>query len=409
MIQQSALTLKEFSAPEFEALSGEFSCHAEVHTSITQIEQAWLKLEKSANRPTGFQSLTWCQAWLRAMSVSQCPMDLRIVTVWVDGRLGLLWPLAVSRSAGCRVLHALGEPAAQYCDALVDRSFDRNRLVQAAWDLVKSFSDVDLVELRRVRADSNLSALPASATRQGFESNLNAAPHLTSVAGDALRSSRTRNALRRHERKLAEHGALHFEVVKDVGTKIQTLADGLEFKRQWIEQRKLWSKGYAHPAGKQFNKALAALDQVVVMRLTVGGVTAAMEMGFVDHGHYLSLMQSYDPRLQSHSPGRLLFWHFLDRASDLGIKCVDFLSPSAPHKQEWANCEVPVRDFTIPLTFKGAFFGRARLSCRAPLKRLYAALPAPIRKQVLQVAMRRGLLNILPPSFLYIPELVIIF
>jgi CelD/BcsL family acetyltransferase involved in cellulose biosynthesis len=382
------LILPGSSESQPEADGAKFSCHAETHTSIAEIQQAWLKLEKSTIRPTGFQSLAWCEAWLRATSACQCPVDLRLVTVWVDSCLGLLWPLAVSRSAGCRVLHALGEPAAQYCDAIVDQSLDRNCLVLAAWDLIKSFEDVDLVELRHVRDDSNLSVLPTSVTRQGFESNLNASPYLMLGAGDALRSSRTRNALRRHERKLAEHGALHFEVVKDVGAKIQTLSDGLEFKRQWIEQRKLWSKGYAHPASQYFNKVLAALDQAIVMRLTVGGVTAAMEMGFVDHGHYLSLMQSYDPRLGSHSPGRLLFWRFLECASDLGIKCIDFLAPSAPHKQEWANGEVPVRDFTIPLTFRGAFLGRARQSFRAPLKRLYAALPPSVRKHVFRVASR---------------------
>ncbi len=398
-----AQTLQAFSE-ESEARSAKFSCHAEMHTSIAEIEQAWLALEKRANRPTGFQSLAWCRAWLRAASACQWPVNLRIVTVWVDGRLGLLWPLAVRRSAGCRVLHALGEPAAQYCDALVDRSLDRKGLVNAAWDLVKSFPDVDLVELRRVRDDSNLSALPTCVTQQAFVSNLTTAPYLSLDTGEALRSSRTRNALQRHARKLAEHGTVHVEVVKDVGAKVQTLADGLEFKRQWIEQRKLWSHGYAHPVGEQFNKTLAALDQIIVVRLTVGGVTAAMEMGFVDHGRYLSLMQSYDPRLQSHSPGRLLIWHFLDLTSDLGINCIDFLSPSAPHKQEWANSEVPVRDFIIPLTFKGAFLGRARLSCRAPFKRFYAALPAPVRKRLLRAGTRMRLLNIFPPSFLYFSE-----
>jgi CelD/BcsL family acetyltransferase involved in cellulose biosynthesis len=404
MMQESALKLREFSEQGFE----EYSCYAEAHTSIAEIEHAWLELEKNANRPTGFQSLAWCRAWLRATSACQCPIDLRIVTVWVDGRLGLLWPLAVSRLGGCRVLHALGQPAAQYCDAIVDRILDRNWLVHAAWNLIKSFPDVDLVELRRVRDDSNLSALSSSVARKGFVSYINAAPYLALGASDASRSSRTRNALRRHERKLAEHGAVHFEVVKDVGAKIQTLADGLEFKRQWIEQRKLWSNGYAHPAGEQFNKALAALDQAIVTRLTVNGVTAAMEMGFVDHGHYLSLMQSYDPQLQSHSPGRLLFWHFLDCASDLGIKRIDFLAPSAPHKLEWAKDEVPVRDYNIPLTFKGAFLWRARLSCREPLKKLYATLPAPVRQQILRIARRNGLLNVFPPGFLYIPELAII-
>jgi CelD/BcsL family acetyltransferase involved in cellulose biosynthesis len=382
---QYAATLQDFSKLAAEAQSAKFGCHAKMYSSMAEIERDWRDLEKRANRPTGFQSLTWCQEWLTAASSSQQPTDLRIVTVWEDGRLVLLWPLAVRNSMACTVLHTLGDPATQYCDAIIEQKADRQKLMQVAWNLVESLRDIDLIELRRIRDDSNLSMLPLRATRNGFVSNPAAAPYLTLGADEILRGSRTRNALRRHARKLAEHGAVDFEIVKDAGAKAQTLMDGLRFKLQWIAQRRLWSNGYSHPATEQFSKGLAALDQVIVMRLTVNGVTAAMEMGFVDHGCYLSLMQSYDPQLQSHSPGRLLFWRFLDCASDLGIKDIDFLAPSFPHKKEWANGEVPVRDLTIPLTVRGTIFGRARLSCRAPLKRLFATLPAPIRQQVFRM------------------------
>ena len=65
-----------------------------------------------------------------------------------------------------------------------------------------------------------------------------------------------------------------------------------------------------HVVADRFAPSLARCEDFRLCRLTVGGVTAAVEAGFVVRDHYWSLIQSYDERHTTHGPGRLLMWRF---------------------------------------------------------------------------------------------------
>jgi CelD/BcsL family acetyltransferase involved in cellulose biosynthesis len=361
--------------------------HANAFTSIESIEGEWLALQQRTPNSTLFQSLAWCRAWIESMAQAGISEEVRLVTVRSSGRIALLWPLAVRRLGPCRILHALAEPATQYCDALVDHTDDRSVLVAAAWDLIRSWNDIDILELRRVRDDASIMSLPIIAQGRSLTTNLAGAPFIdngpTAYGLATQRTTRTRNALWRHQRKLAEHGTVAFEVVEDPADKTRTLAEGVEFKRQWIEQRGLWSDGYSHPGAALFSEALARRKEFMVTRLTVGGDTAAVEAGFVIGTRYWSLMQSYDARLASHGPGRLLLWHFILRSPQVGINQLDFLAPSYAHKREWSNGEMPVRDHLIALTMRGSIMIEVLLRGRPTVKRLYGLLPLSVRRHVL--------------------------
>jgi CelD/BcsL family acetyltransferase involved in cellulose biosynthesis len=355
---------------------------AEVGTSFTGLESEWLALERRAPNATVFQSLAWCRAWMEASDQAGASQDIRLVTVWSGGRIALFWPLAVRRLGPCKILHALAEPATQYCDALVDPAGDRDRLIEAAWALIRSWADIDLVELRRVRDDAAIASLPVIAGGRSAAANPDAAPFVDiRVAGGAAhRSSRTRNALRRHQRKLAEHGPVAFEAIRDPDNKARVVSEAITFKRRWMKERGLWSAGYFHAAADEFTHLLSRRDEFTVFRLTVGGTTAAVEAGFVMGDRYWSLMQSYDGRFASHAPGRLLMWHFIDHCSQVGIDWLDFLAPAHAHKRDWSTSEMPVRDYLIALTVKGSVLPRALKMGRPTLRRLYGLLPAAAQR-----------------------------
>jgi CelD/BcsL family acetyltransferase involved in cellulose biosynthesis len=336
-----------------------------------------------------FQSVIWCSTWLEAAARAGRVEELRLVTVRAGGLVVLLWPLAVRRAGPCRVLHALAEPATQYCDALVWASHnDRPRLLQAVWALVSSWTDIDLIELRRVRDDAAIATLPIIAGGRGITDNLAAAPFvaISAATGAAHRSSRTRNALRRHQRKLAEHGEVRFEVIEDYGAKLKVMAEAIAFKRRWMETRGLWSSGYAHAANDAFTYGMTRSDSFLVARLVVGDTTAAVEAGFVVGSRYWSLIQSYSERFACHAPGRLLMWHFIDHCATRGIGLLDFLAPAHEYKKHWSTGEMPVRDHLIPLNIKGFILAHALKSGRPVLKRLFGILPLAAQRCVTKVA-----------------------
>jgi CelD/BcsL family acetyltransferase involved in cellulose biosynthesis len=355
------------------------SCLVEARPFAVPLAREWSELESRVANATVFQSCAWCSAWLQASANVGLVEETRLLTVKRNGRLALLWPLAVRWAGPCRVLHALGEPATQYCDALIAADEDRNQLLQIAWSAIRSWHDIDLLEMRRVRADAAISALPA--LTGAAAANATAAPFVDMklAGGDTHRSSRTRNALKRHRRKLAEHGHVAFEVVDDVAAKIRVVDEAVAFKRIWMIERGLWSDGYAHAAANEFTRPLAQQPGFCVSRLTVGGATAAVEAGYVMGNTYWSLTQSYDPRFSDHAPGRLLTWKFMEHCANTGIQTLDFLAPAHSYKREWSTGEVAVADQLVPLTPKGSLLAAALRCARPALKRFYRQLPASLR------------------------------
>jgi len=149
---------------------------------VLAVEADWRGLETRAPEATPFQGFDWCRAWIEATGAAGTPEALRIVTVRDRGRLVLLWPLAIRRLWGFRVANWLGEPLTQYGDALVEMSEDRARWLDAAWDEIRSWPDVDALELRRVRADAAVVVLPALSNHAGRRAD--SAPFLDLRATD---------------------------------------------------------------------------------------------------------------------------------------------------------------------------------------------------------------------------------
>jgi CelD/BcsL family acetyltransferase involved in cellulose biosynthesis len=374
----------EISAPHGASAS---PYRAMLAVSIDEIAADWYALERRAV-PSVFQSILWCRTWLDRTAAVGRHEDVRLLTVYRGSKLVLVWPLALRRLGGCGILHQLAEPATQYCDALADPSEDTEAAARAAWDLICSWRDVDLLELRRVRDDAVIAALPPIAQGGSLASNVCSAPFIDgrmAADGFAKRSGKTIGALRRHERKLAEHGPVAFDFPDSAQQKVEILREGLVFKRQWLIRRNMWSNGYFHAAADEFSLALAHSEQFSVCRVTVGGLTAAVEAGVVVRDHYWSLIQSYDDRYALHGPGRLLMWRFLERCPDAGISLVDFLAPAQDYKLQWANAEMPVRDHVIARTLKGTAMANALVRGRPALKRAFALLPSGARRGVIDL------------------------
>lgn len=346
-------------------------CRVAVYRDIAPVAASWRDLETRAGG-TQFQSYAWCGAWAEANAAAGCRIVPRIVTVWRNDRLVLLWPLVRRRLGPFRILQTFGEPASQYSDALIERGPEQARWLALAWTQIRALRGIDAIVLKGVRSDAAIAAL-AGEWNGAFLTRQMAAPYAGLQEDGSLgtvhrRSGRTRNAIKRHLRNLGEHGPVSFTRLADPEARVAAIDQALRLKHDWLARTAQVSAGYDHPANRAFLRKLAAQPDFMVLRLGVGAETAAIEAGSVRDGFYWSMVQSYDVRYAAHGPGRLLFQHILANPSEFGIAMLDFLAPAYPHKQEWADGEVAVRDYVIPMRPTGWLVLLYRRDLRPRLK-----------------------------------------
>ena len=362
---------------------------AVVLRSVADLRDEWIALRARTAGPSFYQSFEWCAAWTEACRAAGLREDVRIVTVReAAGRLVLVWPLAARRRGAITVLHALAEPATQYCDVLVEDSPHAPRWLDSAWRAILSERDVDLVLLRKVRADGSLERHGRPWLRDHAQSS-DAAPFLRFGAKDGgrpQRSGRSVNALRRHGKRLAQHGPVSFEVLP-AADHVAAVEEAFRLKRDWSRERGMFSAGYSHAANVGAITAVASLGLFTMRRLLVGGGTAAIEIGVLEHGHYYSMIQSYDLRYAQHAPGRLLLWEMFQEG-DSGIDTFDFMPPSQPHKTEWTEASVAVTDYAVVRNLRGRVFLALSRELKPRLKRLYRSIPRPIRTRYADLLLR---------------------
>lgn len=350
------------------------------------LESDWKGLEERSPEATIFQRFGWCKAWVEATQAVGLPETLRIVTIRSGVRLVAVWPLALRTLYGARLAHWLGEPATQYGDVLMEPSEHRPAWFAAAWNEIKSWRDIDGVQLRRVRDDSALCAFPEVSGDANIVASA-AAPFVdfenspTSLNESLGRRGRTHCSLRRHLRRLEAVGAVDFELIESTEAQRQAVSEALALKQIWLAAKGLASAGHHHPANEGFLRALAMRGEFVVARMTVGGESAAFEIGMTRRDkRYYSMLQSYDLRFAAHGPGQLLLWHVLRRNKEIGISLFDFLAPVQRHKREWASGEIGVNDYFVPRSPLGtvAKFGFSHL--KPALRWAFDRLPGDARR-----------------------------
>lgn len=352
----------------------------------------WRDLERRSSSTSFFQSPDWCEAWVEAARACGQPETPRIATIWRGRTLVLLWPLSVRQLSFCRILHHLGEPATQYGDVLIDKREDRDLLFGIAWDMVRNWHDIDTIELRRVRDDT---ALASQLARHRVAGSQASAPmldfrSLDGGSADGQRTGRTRQALRRHQRQLAEHGPVSFALAQRPEEQCLLIEHAFALKRVWQQEKGAVSAGYAHGASLGCLLRLAREGWLLAAYLRTGDEIAAIEIGAVSQGRYWSLVQSYDLRFAKHAPGRLLFWHLLECCPELSIDVFDFLAPAHRHKLEWANREVPIADYLIPVSRRGRLAATYLGRIRPVLRECYHLLPSGLRQHAGKLLHRLG-------------------
>ncbi|WP_164919476.1 GNAT family N-acetyltransferase [Hansschlegelia zhihuaiae] len=319
-------------------------------------------------------------------------------TVMQSGRLVCALPIAVARRSGIKVAMLLGDPFAQYGDVLLAREVAPRLCELALRELARAIN-VDVLEFRRVRDGSALmSALCRFARPTG---PILEAPFLDLANGrpvedllHAIGGAKQRRERARSRRRLAEQGALGFEVRRGAEA-CEWVRDAVEMKRRWLA-----AAGHASPVidDPEFAKAFARVAKdprdgrcLVATRLGVGGRPAAYEIGLVQGARYHAFLGVVAGDFAAASPGKILMEETFRWCGAQGLETIDLLPPADHYKRLWSNGSVPVRDHVRPVTIAGALYAGLWLETLRPrLRAALGRLPASLRRKVGAAALKAG-------------------
>lgn len=310
--------------------------------AIEGLAAEWRELESATPEATGFQSPGW------RLSCESGAATPRLVTVRENGRLVMLLPLQVGRTCAASVATWLGEPLAQYGDALALPSMRRPEWYRAADAEMIRWTDVDLLALTRLRADGVLAACGAPLTMADSEKL--AAPF--AELSEALR--RRHKSVERRMKKLAQHGEIRFDTASGPQDRRDAAERALAFKLEWLRRRRSFSASLSSPAVRANLVALAEKGVLSAHRLWASDRLAAVDIGLQSGGVYRSLIGAYDDELADASPGHALTLHLLPVLAARGITRYDFLPPADPYKMIFATGASSIGTLYRPLNARGA-------------------------------------------------------
>ena len=367
----------------------------ETAQALRALAPEWDALFERAGRPTQvFQTHAFAEAWARTYRDDGRPR-LAIVTGRQDGRLALVCPFVVERSAGLNVLAWLGAPIAQYGDVLVEPGPDAPAMLSAAWEHVRTHVRPDVVRLRKVRADAAVS--PLLATISDFQSCQEEAASVTlgpcsrdassTASFEDRQSSKARKNRRRLLRRLEEQGAVCFEALEPSQLARARAAAGLAMKRRWLDARGLYSAAFADRRIEQFFETTAADGApdtgCRVFALTLDGTPIAAAIGFVGQQRLTLHMIAYDLPHEKAGAGVLNLEAILRWAEARGLTDVDLLAPKADYKMDWADATASVCDHAAATSVPGWIYVRAVDQLLKPLaKAALAHLPVTLTRRI---------------------------
>lgn len=313
----------------------------------------------------------WCDHYLAAED------RLCLVVGREAGRLVMLWPLERRRRLGLELVRLMGAPVAQFGDVLIEPGPRREHWLERGWEALRR-RGVDLVELRLVRADAALAHCNRLATIAPVVSQeapfadlgLRVAPDGPSLVYPA----RDRSNYRRRLRRLAERGEIAF-VDREPGPEAALLAEqAVAMKRASLAQHGIVAPAVLNPRFGRFFAALAAdRSEDAGLRLslvTCDGRPVGIDLSFDCKGRSFGHVIASDPAFEREGLGRVLIHHTFASARARGNSIFDLLAPADPYKREHADGAVPVRDFTVPLSWRG------QLACDVALPHLRPTLKA---------------------------------
>ncbi|MBA2124617.1 cellulose biosynthesis protein CelD [Hyphomicrobium methylovorum] len=385
MPKQARLTANDFPDVTFRIVTE--------RADFDALESEWNALfDRAARSIHVFQTFNFCWHWANHYLKPRPDgpsSRLSIVTAHRAGRLILVWPLVSERVRGVTQTYWMGEPLAQYGDALVDNEGDADALLQASYDFLKAQLASDLLRLRRVRADANVAGILADSGAHAADHqiapymDLSSAPNF--AAFEERFSSKARRNRKRLARRLEDKGQVAFLRLRGGEAAGDLAQRAIALKSAWLKDRGLVSNAFSDARASSvfadLAKGFAKPAGCIVSALTVDGECAALDIAFACKGRLAVHVMAFNLEFEKSGVGVLLLEHGLKDAYTEQIASYDLMAPGDAYKLDWCDRSEDVIDWVQPLNAKGYAYSRVYLGfLRTRLKAWLKALPQPMRR-----------------------------
>lgn len=281
-------------------------------------------------------------------------------------RLVAVWPLQVQRLGPLRLARRLGGAIQTFDGLTFDPQLDPQERADIVRDMLGALREqrlADLLHLRFLPDSPEFRAIPelAQAVRPAGESPwLDTSALSEREAVLARLSKERRKSTRRGLRALAAMGTVTFREEQQLPRRRRLVERALELKRAWLREAEAISLPLTTP---WLPRSLVALsvdptlrETVRVFELSVGGQTAAVELGWQSGRDYHSYLGAFDPRFAKGGPGAALTLEVLAWCGAHGVQRAHLLPPATDFKLGWTDHSEPLWTTTLPLTPLGRLF-----------------------------------------------------
>ncbi|MEI2414841.1 GNAT family N-acetyltransferase [Orrella sp. JC864] len=317
-----------------------------------------------------FQTWEWNRHWQATVGAAQGVQPRIVECRDAQGRSIALWPLALYRRQGLRVLDFLGEVVSDYRAPLLDAEVFGPMPPQAyarLWrEVLRAAGPADLVDLRRMpqrldapgqagrQVDNPMAALPHARHTE----NAHAATLPDTVEALQARVPARRQAdMRRLMRQLQQQGQVVLTPSHDAdsaGPVMQALARQKSRRWQASGSRDLYAEpGYLDfYAGLRIEARTGA--RVCLSSLKVDEQIVATHWGAAYRGRYYWLVPTYEAgRWARYACGRALQYAMMQAGVQAGLRVFDLTVGDEAYKKDWSDHSLALYSWAMPMTLRG--------------------------------------------------------
>ncbi len=361
--------------------------------TLSRIETEWRKLCERAPGHGFFQTFSWIWPWWKYLG-EPSGYELRIVTVRMDGRLVLIWPLVVRRQGLWRVGVWLGSGTGQYGDLVIEEGAEQNNWCEAAWYAIKTDCGIDILHLERIREDAVVRHFLTG--KKGKLKETATSPYIPvekyqdwDAFHTQLKRSFRRN-LRSAHRRLRVQGKLQHRFIDDPLEIEQIVTKSIRLKLSWLMKRNTYGRLLERPEAENWlvNTTIAAQEEgtLKLAVLSLDDTVIATQIGFLHHQHYYSYFGSFDIGYSSFKPGKVETENALQWAFENGVETFDLMPPADEYKLDWSQHKANIATFvSYPSNWGrlGKFWYSSGLRDKAV--RIYWRFPRKFRRLIVRL------------------------
>jgi CelD/BcsL family acetyltransferase involved in cellulose biosynthesis len=308
---------------------------------ISEFGEAWDDLFARAVDAPPFLSRPWVSTFIQEGKIKGTPL---FILAWFGTRLVALFPLAFRKCLTAKIVEPIGTGQPSYLGLLVDP--DYRSVAKDIADIITSKRIFDVYYSADLSSeDMATNDLLDELVKKGYiRHQVFRNPCFYIELGCSFdeyfrkkASSKSRQNLRRRERRLFESGNVkveHYvgeEVTPDVLLRIAAIEE-----QSWLKRR-----GAAVLYKPFYQKLLLKMSQAGfghVWLMTINDIDAAFEYVFISHKRLQFSKRAFDLKFASSvSIGQILMMHAIRDACSTGILSMDISHGEADYKRFWAE------------------------------------------------------------------------